>query len=229
VTAATGTGLGPPVTLLGARVRFTSRADGDLRSALPTTSARLAALAGRPVSCVRQVHGAGVVVVDDAPVQGEEGDALVTTSTSAALAVFTADCAPVALASPEGVVAAVHAGWAGLLAGVVGAAAAAMRALGASRIEAALGPCIRPGCYEFGQADLDRVASSLGPSVRATTAAGAPALDLAAAVGVALHRAGADLVSDEGVCTACAADRLFSHRARGEAGRQAMIVWRAAC
>ena len=181
----------------------------------------------RPVSWVRQVHGDGVVVVEG-PGHGcgEEGDALVTAHSEAALAIFTADCAPVALASPEGVVGAAHAGWSGVVGGVIERAVDAMRSLGASRVEAALGPCIHAECYEFGAGPLERVVAALDGAVRATTGAGAPALDLPAAVAVALRRAGAHLVHDENVCTACAADRYFSHRARGERQRQAMVVWR---
>jgi YfiH family protein len=218
-----------PGALLGARVRWTGRAEGDLRPHAPHHAAGLRELAGRPVSWLRQVHGAGVVVVEGAvAVEGDEGDALVTTSADMALAVLTADCAPVALASPEGVVAAVHAGWAGLAAGVVDRAVDAMRRLGATTVDAALGPCIHAECYEFGPDELDRVAHVLGDGVRGVTAAGMPALDLPAAVVAAVHRAGAALVADEDVCTACTADRCFSHRARGEAERQAMLVWRAA-
>lgn len=218
----------PGAALLGARVRWTGRAEGDLRPPAPGFPAgpALDGLAGRPVSWVRQVHGSRVLVAGDQPVLGDEGDALVTASAGAALAVFTADCAPVALASPEGIVGAVHAGWTGVLAGVVGAAVDTMRALGATRVEAALGPCIRAGCYEFGRADLDRLVAALGPSVEGVTAAGRPALDLPAAVEAALAGAGATLVLDTGLCTACDAGRHFSHRARGDAERQAMVVWR---
>lgn len=167
------------------------------------------------------------MVVVEAPGQGrgQEGDALVTTAPGAALAIFTADCAPVALASPEGVVGAAHAGWSGVAAGVIERTVEAMRSLGATRVAAALGPCIHAECYEFGAQALDAVVAILGEPVRGTTAAGAPAFDLPAAVRVALGRAGAQLVHDEDVCTACAADRYFSHRARGEPERQAMVVW----
>ncbi|HET7489103.1 MAG TPA: polyphenol oxidase family protein [Acidimicrobiales bacterium] len=224
-----GPGAGPAGVLLGALVRYTGRADGDLRPAEPGGAARLREAAGRPVAWLRQVHGDHVVVADGDPLPaGEEGDALVTTRAGVALAVLTADCAPVALASPEGVVGAVHAGWAGLAAGVVGRAVEAMGALGASRVDASLGPCIHPECYEFGAADLDRVAARLGDAVRGTTAAGRPALDLPAAVETALRAAGAGLVADAGVCTACQPARYFSHRARGEAERQATFVWTAA-
>ena len=220
---------GAPGVLLGARVRWTGRSDGDLRPGPPHGAGRLAALAGGPVSWLRQVHGDRVVVVDAGhPVEGDDGDALVTADPGAVLAVLTADCAPVALASPEGVVAAVHAGWAGVVAGVVERAVEAMRDLGATTVAAALGPCIHPECYEFRGPELERVVGALGLAVRGVTAAGRPALDLPAAVRAVLGRAGAELVFDVGVCTACAADRHFSHRARFETERQALLVWRAA-
>jgi hypothetical protein len=95
-----------------------------------------------------------------------------------------------------------------------------MRGLGATDIEAALGPCIHPCCYEFSAADLER----FDPAVRGATRDGAPALDVPAAVRLVVGRAGARLVHDEDRCTACD-DGWFSHRARGEAERQAMVVW----
>lgn len=223
MTAGAGSDI-PALPLLGALVRFTGRAEGDLRPVPPAGASCLREVAGAPVSWLRQAHGSRVVTVEGEAVEGEEGDALVTTSPHAVLAVLTADCAPVAMGSPEGVVAAVHAGWAGLVDGVVGRAVDAMRARGASRVGAALGPCIHAGCYEFGREDLDRAAAALGPSVRAVTSAGAPAFDLPAAVAAALAGAGADLVWDAGRCTACEPERLYSHRARRDAERQAMLV-----
>lgn len=214
-----------------AEVRFTGRAEGDLGAPAggapsPTVDARRRAVVDRPWTWLHQVHGGRVVVVDHPGHRaGEEADAAVTAAPGAALAVFTADCAPVALASPEGVIGAVHAGWRGLVAAVLERAADAMRTLGASRIEAALGPCIHPECYAFAPTDLDRLAQRLGDGVRATTAT-AVALDLPAAVRGAVARAGAVLVHDEGVCTSCAGDRYFSHRARREPERQVMVLWR---
>ena len=91
------------------------------------------------------MHGARVVVVEGpGGAAGEAADAAVATSAGAALAVLTADCAPVALASPEGVLGVAHAGWRGLRAGVVEATVTTMRRLGATRIEAVLGPCVHP-------------------------------------------------------------------------------------
>jgi YfiH family protein len=204
---------------------WTSRGDGDVGpGAGAAAEARRAVVRPGPWAWLCQVHGAGVhVVTGPGGVQGSEGDALVTAAPGVALAVFTADCAPVALMSPEGVAGLVHAGWRGLEAGVVEATVDAMRQLGATRLEAALGPCIRAECYEFGAAELDRLVARWGPVVRARTASGRPALDLPAAVGVALERSGAELVVDAGVCTACSTD-WFSHRARRDVGRQATVL-----
>jgi polyphenol oxidase len=228
---ATGTDAVTQVPLPGgARVRFTGRAEGDLSVAggvAPEVLAeRRRAVVDLPWTWLRQVHGGDVVVVDRPGAHaGAEADAAVTAVAGAALAVHTADCAPVALASPEGVLGAAHAGWRGLAAGVLEHTVAAMRDLGATDIVAVLGPCIRPGCYEFGAADLDAVVERLGPVVRGVTSTGRPALDVPAAVRAALAGAGVGDVRDTGVCTACSGDH-HSHRARGDAGRQAMVVWR---
>ena len=138
----------------------------------------------------------------------------------ARLAVLTADCAPVALASDKGVVGVAHAGWRGLVAGVLERTVEAMRALGADGVQAALGPCIHAECYEFGAADLDVVAARYGDAVRAVTTEGTPALDLPAAVRAALDGAGVELVSGDVACTACSPDH-YSFRARSEDERQA--------
>lgn len=218
-------------------VSFTRRDDGDFGpgagpgGAGSALEARQRAVVDRPWVTVRQVHGRRAVVVEEGvtDLDDTEADALVTRSREVALAVKTADCAPVALTSAEGVVAVAHAGWRGLAEGVVAETVEAMRALGATDIQAAVGPCIGPECYEFREADLDVVAARLGDKVRATTDAGRPALDLRAAVRTALDALGVRVAFEAGFCTACdgSGTRWFSHRARGEAQRQATVVWRA--
>jgi YfiH family protein len=181
-----------------------------------------------PWTWLHQVHGSRVVVVS-APGEwaGDEADAAVTDVPGAALSVQTADCAPVVLRA-DGVAGVAHAGWRGLVDGVVGAAVGAMRDLGARDITAAVGPSIGPECYEFGDDLLDEVAGALGPRVRAATATGRPALDLRAAVVAALAAAGVDDVDVDPTCTACGrldGEPLFSHRARGERERHATVAW----
>ena len=228
-----GAALLPPLSLSSARVAFTGRAEGDMghggdavTSVRPDVAARRRAVVDLPWTWLHQVHGAGVVrVTRPGDGAGTMADAAVTAGEGCAVAVLTADCAPVALASREGVIGVAHAGWRGVAAGVIEATVAEMEALGATGIEAAVGPCIHAECYEFGASELDEVAARLGDIVRATTAAGAPALDLPAAVRAGLARAGVETVNEIDVCTACSPDH-FSWRARRETQRQATVVWR---
>ena len=243
------TGLDGAVTLHLAgpvHAAWSDAAAGDLRpagggtgngAALAAFAAGVAAPTGASfdeVAWVTQVHGARVVDARHADRAGGPGpvtcrnlgaaDALVTGSPGTALCVLTADCGPLALASPEGVFAAVHAGWRGLVAGVVESAVRRMRERGATDVTGVLGPCIHAGCYEFGADELGTVADAYGPTVRATTVTGRPALDLVAGIAAALTAAGGRLDDVVDVCTACGGGR-YSHRARADAGRQALVVW----
>jgi YfiH family protein len=207
-----------------ATVVFTDRSHGDLAVGSVGVDARRRALVDAPWTWLRQVHGGRVVVVTEPGEHaGEEADAAVTAVPGAVLAVQVADCAPVALVSDE-VVGVAHAGWRGLAAGVLPATVEAMRSLGATRLTATLGPCIHPGCYEFGAADLDAVAAELGEHVRGTTRDGRPALDVPSAVRASLASVGVEVV-DASTCTACSPDH-WSHRARADVERQAVVVWR---
>jgi YfiH family protein len=209
-----------------ARVRFTTAADGDLAVIRPGAAldARRRALSPRPWSWLHQVHGADVVTVTEpGEWAGVDADAAVTGASDTLLAVHTADCAPIALVAAEGTVGAVHAGWRGLAAGIVERAAERMRAAGASDLMAVVGPCIHAECYEFGADDLDRLAARYGDVVRGTTDAGAPAADMPAAVTAALRSAGIERIEISDVCTC--AETHFSHRVRGDAGRQALATW----
>ena len=230
-----GAALLSPLSLSSAHVAFTGRAEGDMGhggervvTVHPDVAERRRAVVDLPWTWLRQVHGADVVRVDGpGDTAGWRADAAVTAEPGCAVAILTADCAPVALASPEGVTAVAHAGWRGVVAGVIEATVAEMRALGATDVSAVIGTCIRPGCYEFGPDALDEVAARLGDGVRATTPTGSPALDLPAAVRVALAGASVDAarVTDVYVCTACSANH-FSWRARREQQRQAAVIWR---
>ncbi|HVA03280.1 MAG TPA: polyphenol oxidase family protein [Acidimicrobiales bacterium] len=215
---------------------WTSGADGDMRDVgdfgLPPSVPR-----DRALRRVRQVHGGDVVVVDT-PVPDRtvpfvlgpggllpEADAVVGSGDEFALAVLTADCAPVALGSPEGVHAAVHVGWRGLGAAVLARAIDTMRSLGATTVVAGLGPCIGPCCYEFSEVDLDALSESSGSDVRARTTWGELSLDLPTAVRGQLARSEVPVVAASDVCTVCTPG-YFSHRARGDEARQALLVWR---
>lgn len=211
----------------GAVMVSAARQAGDFSNPWAPESLRAQrSLVDLPWTWLHQVHGARVVIVERPGAhRGAEGDAAVAACAGAALAIFTADCAPIGLGSPEGVIGAVHAGWKGLLAGVVEAAVDVMRSLGASKVMAGVGPCIASHFYRFSPADLGLVESRLGPAVRALDADGYPALDLRLAVRAALERSGAEVVATSTTCTHCSADH-WSWRARADTGRQATVVWR---
>ncbi|CCM62839.1 putative Laccase domain protein in ftsZ 3'region [Candidatus Microthrix parvicella RN1] len=215
---------------------FTGRTQGDLSEAAPQAVTRLGETLGVPIHTVHQVHGDQVVVLgaDDVDPSGRavsphHADALVTSVCDVGLGVRTADCAPVVLwsdgATDGGVIGAAHGGWSGLEAGIVEATAESMRSMGATHLSAVLGPCIGPECYEFADADLDRLVGRFGPTVRSVTDSGAAALDLRAAVAAACQRAEVQLRPGPPACTACGGSH-YSHRARGERMRQLGIVWR---
>jgi len=154
---------------------------------------------------------------------GEQADGAVTATAGCPLVVRSADCAPVVLVG-ERSVGVLHAGWRGLVGGVVARTVAALADLGDPPLAAHLGPCIRVGCYEFDGPERATVESRFGADVRGTTTWGTPALDLPAAVRAALHEAGVEVLHDTSGCTACDS-RWYSHRARDEAGRGATVAW----
>jgi hypothetical protein len=180
------------LSLPGGEVRFT-----EGREAPPVT----------PV-LGRQVHGTRVAV-DGA---GEEADGQATARRGVAVGVRVADCLPVALVAPEAV-AAVHAGWRGLAGGVLEEGVRVLRELGATRVEAAIGPGAGPCCYEVG----DEVREALGEDGGTVDLAGVAERRLRAAGVAEVHRAGR--------CTICDED-LHSFRRDGTAERQLGIVWR---
>lgn len=194
----------------------------ELRSLLLNTTA-----IDLPVAWLRQVHGNNYLPA----VEGctGEGDALITDRSALALAISTADCVPVVIAT-EHCLAAVHAGWRGIVAGVVTAAVGRMRVGGiASPTTAWIGPAIGPCCYEVGSEVAQQVATAAGSrQVIVDSSPGRPHLDLAAAVASQLHRAGVDRIETLTACTHCT-HRLHSYRRNGKrAGRNVAFAWRQA-
>lgn len=176
-----------------------------------------------PWSWLRQVHGPRVVTVTEPGGHaGTEADAIVTTVADAPIAILTADCAPLLLTAP-GAVGVVHAGWRGLMAGVVEAAIDAMVSLGHPPDAAVVGPTIRARCYEFNAGDITPIEERYGPDVRSETGWGAPALDLVAGVRAAVKSRNL-VLEDGGTCTACSPGH-WSYRARADSSRQALVAW----
>ena len=208
------------------RVAVTDRTDGDFAVGAPDVERRRRHLVDRPWRWLHQVHGAEVVDGDDPTVRpGVDGDAVVTSGSDVALAVQAADCVPIALINLDGPIGVVHAGWRGLVAGVIEAAAEELRQRSTGEVVAVVGPHIRTECYEFGP-ELDELVERFGPEVAGHTAAGTPALDLSAVVRTVLAGASIDVAVDDGRCTC--AEELFSHRWGGDRERHALVAWRAA-
>lgn len=199
---------------------ITDRHDGDFRVDGPAeelAESRRAVFSGE-WTWLRQVHGAEVVdVTTPGGGAGTEADGSVTELADAVLCIQTADCVPVVLVG-DGVLGVAHAGWRGLVDGVVERTVEAVRSKRDGPIRAMIGPCIRPDHYAFGLADIERVEAAVGGVVRAATLDGTPALDMAGGVRMVLERAGVTDIDDLGLDTAD--ERWFSHRVRRDTGRQ---------
>ncbi|GAA6527053.1 peptidoglycan editing factor PgeF [Intrasporangium sp. DVR] len=217
---APGRGAGPYVGLnLGGHV-------GDDAELVQQNRELVAASLGLPperLVFLNQVHGSEVVEVSgpwQRPVP--EADGVVSTATELGLAVLVADCVPVLLHDVQrGVVGAVHAGRPGLLRGVVPRAVEAMRALGAERVAAIVGPSVCGRCYEV-PAELVERARSVAPSSVATSWSGTPAIDVAAGVAEQLTHLDV-MVERVGGCTREDED-LYSYRRHQTTGRFAGVI-----
>jgi YfiH family protein len=178
------------------------------------------------VARMHQVHGAQIRTVSRAGDIGE-ADGMVTREPGLVLLVSAADCLPVFFADLEaGVIGALHAGWRGIVAGVIDSGVEAARAAGAApeRLRVTLGPAIGGCCFEVGE----DVAERFDPATHRPGRRGRPHLDLAAAVRLELTRAGVDAGAIRGpwACTRCRTDLFFSARAGEPTGRMVGFVAR---
>ena len=196
----------------------------DDPAAVAENRRRLEQRLSRPVVYMDQCHGAGVAVVEGVPDTAPRCDAVVTRSTEVALAVLVADCVPVLL-SGNGVVAAVHAGRPGLVAGVVPSALAAMRDLGAGKVDAVVGPSVCGRCYEV-PAEMRDTAAAVQPVSASVSWTGTPAVDVAAGVVAQLREGGVTVRWLPGCSRE--SDQLYSYRRDGLTGRFAGVVARTA-
>ena len=156
----------------------------------------------------RQVHST-LVHRAEPGARGEPGDGLWTDDPEQPVLAMTADCLPIALARTDGqpAVAVLHAGWRGLLAGIVQVGAETL----GGPLQAAVGPAIGPCCYEVGDEVSEPFASAFGADV-----VRGRKLDLWSAAERALNAAGVDDVLRTDVCTFCNPERFFSHRRTGK-------------
>jgi YfiH family protein len=148
-------------------------------------------------------------------------DGLWSDAPGRAMLLLTADCIPIAIArtgEDAPAVAILHAGWRGLLAGLV---ATGVRALGSRGLTAAIGPSIGPCCYDVGDEVATPFREAFGQDVVREGK-----LDLWMAAERALRAAGCEHVDRFDICTSCDAGRFFSHRRdHGKTGRQGVIAY----
>ena len=201
---------------------------GDEPGRVALNRARLSAALNLPAEplWLKQVHGCAVAELATADL-GCTADAAIARQSGAVCAVLTADCLPLLLCDRRGRrVAAVHAGWRGLAAGVI---EDTISALGESPLDilAWLGPAIGPASF------------AVGPEVRAAFLATDPAdgcafhagpgdcwlADLFALARARLARAGVTRVFGGGDCTYADPERFFSFRRDGVTGRMASLIW----
>lgn len=186
-----------------------------------------AGLAGARPGWLKQVHGTRVARLDGHAVPAP-ADASVTSEPKQACVIMTADCLPVLFCDAKGTrVAAAHAGWRGLAAGVLEASLAEMQET-PSQIMAWLGPAIGPKSYEVGEevmrafVEHDAAAASAFSPGKVT---GKWWCDLYTLARQRLQAAGITRIYGGGYCTYTDWERFFSYRRDGECGRMATLVW----
>jgi YfiH family protein len=214
-----GASEGPYASLnLGAHV-------GDAEAAVAANRRELRRLLPADPLWLNQVHGTRCVAAETAS-PGADADASFTRMPGAVCAVLTADCLPVLLCDAAGTaVAAVHAGWRGLAAGVIDSAVTAL-GVPARELIAWLGPAIGPEAYEVDE-DV-RAAFAAGDPV--TAAAFHPRgdkwlCDLYALARRRLAALGVERVFGGDLCTFSDSRRFYSYRRDGRTGRMATLIW----
>ena len=174
---------------------------------------------------LQQIHGNHVVPAAEGPAQPADGS--YTTSPGPVCTILVADCVPLLLADFSGhQVAAIHAGWRGIAAGIVDAALAVMHAP-PGQVLAWIGPCIGPNRYAVGaevrsaclQMEPD-AAECFQPTVRNHWRA-----DLRRLVRTGLQRHGVGAIHDTDICVYDKPEHFFSHRRDGQTGRMAALIW----
>lgn len=176
---------------------------------------------------LNQVHGCAVYEQGARVRAGRDADASVAFGPGAVCAVMTADCLPILLCDDAGsVVAAAHAGWRGLAAGVIEATVQRM-GRPAARLQAWLGPAIGPDYFEVGdevRARFCEIDPDAAAAFRATRK-GHWLADLPMLARQRLEGLGVAAVSGGGYCTFADRDRFFSYRRDGVCGRMASLIW----
>jgi YfiH family protein len=175
---------------------------------------------------LKQVHGKNVTAWNEAGNDEVEADAITSYQAGQVCAVLTADCLPVLFCNQQGTkVAAAHAGWRGLAAGVLESTVAAMNCE-PSEILAWMGPAIGPKAFEVGQ-DVYDAFDRLSPknSSAFSTHKDRYLADLYELARLTLLSVGVEQVSGGEYCTYTDSDNFFSYRRVGVTGRMASLIW----
>lgn len=175
---------------------------------------------------LEQVHGIDVVEAMSC-LKPETADASVSRQTSQVCVVMTADCLPVLFVDDSGeCVAAAHAGWRGLHAGVL---EATVKSMGSStrHIQAWMGPAIGPDAFEVGDEVYQAFSDKLGDVSRAFRRGteGRWMADIYELARMTLSQIGLNRVSGGGFCTYNDSERFFSYRREAVTGRMASLIW----
>ncbi len=174
-----------------------------------------------------QVHGTGVVDLSNA-VEGCEGDASFAREAHRVCGVMTADCLPVLFCDRQGqTVAAAHAGWRGLLAGVLESTLDAMDCE-PEDIMAWLGPAIGPDHFEVGEEVFQAFVQQSADSAQAFKAnrPGHYLANIYQLSRLRLQKWGVSRIYGGDLCTFQEQDRFFSFRRDGQTGRMVSLIWR---
>ncbi|TPW11386.1 MAG: hypothetical protein FD130_1989 [Halothiobacillaceae bacterium] len=176
-----------------------------------------------------QIHGVAVVAAHDV-VEGMLADGSYSDRSHEVCVVLTADCLPVLLCSRDGLkIAAVHAGWRGLVDGVILQAVSSLRHDPAD-IMAWLGPAIGPTAFEVGEEVRERFMARDWGCANAFIAheTGRWWADLYLLARQQLAQIGVTAVYGGDLCTYCDPERFFSYRRDQTTGRMATLIWREA-
>jgi polyphenol oxidase len=219
---------GPPYDSLNVGMQV-----GDSAEAVRENRGRIRMTLGLPAepAWLEQIHGTNVLELEERRQKGKlesaAADAVLTRCSRQVCVIQVADCLPILIAAQDGsAVAAVHAGWRGLAAGVIEAALAKL-AVSPARLCAWLGPAIGRHHFEVGDevraafiAQVDRASSALALNER-----GRWQCDLAGLARLRLAAAGVASVFGGGWCTYSDRTRFFSYRRDGRCGRMAALIW----
>jgi YfiH family protein len=212
---------------------------GDDPAHVAENRARLASLAGVRAAWLEQIHGDSIVHAQDVPLDPPaRADASVTTAPGVACVVMVADCLPVLLCDADGrAVGAAHAGWRGLVAGIVEKTArrvADLAQCAPAMLHAYLGPAIGPRAFEVGDEVRDAFLAAAAPAeqeavecafIARADAPGKHWADLYALARLRLARLGVTSITGGDHCTVTDRAHFFSYRRDGVTGRMAALIW----